>query len=150
MTALIIILVLLFSAYYWYTKNYRIDALRKKRTPKAKPKPIREKSVQADFRCVVIKLTARACHSAQQLKTVPILMHEATALPLKNCDAEKCNCSYERFDDRRIAARRNDSHGAEQFMIAQKSRRQKLDRRQKEKPQTNLEHSLGEQTISLL
>jgi hypothetical protein len=149
MPYIIIIPILLLSAYYWYAKNYRIDALRKKRTPKAKPNPIREKSVQPDFRCVFIKHNAKACYSAQQLKTLPILMHEATALPLKDCDAEKCNCWYERFDDRRIGMRRNDIHSTQQFMITQKSRRQNLDRRKKEITSTNIEHRLGQQTISL-
>lgn len=149
MAALIIIPVLLFSTYYWYIKYHRIDALRKKRTPKAKPKPVRQKSVQPDFRCVIIKSNELACHSAQQLKTVTILMHEATALPLKDCDAEKCNCRYERCNDRRIGMRRSDSHGAEQFMITQKSRRQKLDRRKKEAAHSNIEHGLGQQTIRL-
>jgi len=149
MPYLIIIPIVLFSVYYWYTKHYRIDALRKIRSLRAKPKPNIKKTVHPDFRCVVIKPKANACYSALQQSAAPVLMHEASALPLITCNARKCDCSYERFDDRRMVARRNDLHGAEQYMIAHKSRRQKLDRRKKEWAHTHVEHSLGQQTISL-
>lgn len=145
-TSLIFALALSVSAYYWYIKYHRIDALSKKRTPKVKPNPIRQKSVQPDYRCVVIKPKVGACHSAEQLIAVPILMHEATVLPLRSCDAEKCDCRYERRDDRRVTGRRNNVHHVEQFMINKTNRRQKLDRRRK----ASVAHNLDEQTIMLV
>lgn len=146
LTSLIVTLVLSISAYYWYIKYHRIDALSKKRTPKVKPKPIRQKSVHPDYRCVVIKPKMGACHSAEQLVELPILMQEATALPLKSCDAEKCDCRYERRDDRRMNRRRNNTHQVEQFMTNQNNRRQQLDRRNK----PSVAHNLDEQTIMLV
>jgi hypothetical protein len=149
MTIILILPILFVGAYCWYIKNLRIDALRAKRKPKHKAKSIRKKPTKAKFRCVVIKAGAGTCWSAMQLKTTPILMHEASALPLKTCDADKCNCTYKRYDDRRMRARRNDLYGSVQFMTAQKSRRKTRDRRKNNNYHANTTNSLDQHTIML-
>ena len=131
MTILLIIPAAFASAYYWYTKNIRIDALRKKSKTKNKPKPQKQAQVTPEFRCVVIQPSINACQSAKQLESKPILMHEATTLPLKTCDTGSCHCSYYRYDDRRIAPRRRDLSGAEYFMAYRKNKRENQDRRKK-------------------
>jgi hypothetical protein len=149
MTIILILPILFVGAYCWYIKNLRIDALRAKRKPKHKAKSIRKKPNKAKFRCVVIKAGAGTCWSAMQLKTTPILMHEASALPLKTCDADKCNCRYKRYDDRRMRSRRHDLYGAVQFMATQKSRRKTQDRRANTNSEPNTVSSLGQPTIML-
>jgi hypothetical protein len=150
MVILLITSLALASAYYWYIKHLRIDALRKKRTIKAKPTLMRQKLVQPQYRCVAITPGHEACQSAKQLKSTLILMDEAPSLPLKTCDVSKCHCRYLRYDDRRMETRRNDLYKAELYMNNQKSRRKKQGRRKNDKPYSDIEHGLGTPTISLL
>lgn len=103
----------------------------KKSKTKTKPKPQKQAQVTPEFRCVVIQPSINACQSAKQLESKPILMHEATTLPLKTCDTGSCHCSYYRYDDRRIAPRRRDLSGAEYFMAYRKNKRENQDRRKK-------------------
>lgn len=101
-------------AYYWYTKNIQIHALKKRRVKKSKPKSRKAIISKPAFRSVVIETGMNACQSAQDLNNQSILMAEASALPLGNCDAEKCNCRYLRYDDRRRDKRRNSAFFPEQ------------------------------------
>lgn len=113
MEIILITAVIIAYAYYWYTQNIQIHALKKKRVKKTKPKLKKALTAKPAFRSVVIKVGMNACQSAQNLDNQSILMTEASALPLGNCDADKCNCRYLRYDDRRRDAHRNSAFIAE-------------------------------------
>ena len=114
MEIILIITAIVVYAYYWYTQNIQIHALKKKRVKKTKPNLKRVITSKPAFRSVVIKVGMHACQSAQDLDNQSILMTEASALPLGSCDADKCNCRYLRYDDRRRDAHRNSAFFPEQ------------------------------------
>jgi hypothetical protein len=49
-----------------------------------------------------------ACAAALACKGKRFLSKEAPLLPLKNCDAARCDCKYRHFADRRAGDRRRD------------------------------------------
>jgi len=72
--------------------------------PSAKP----AETVTAGYRGVRIRANGdQCCQFVRTLADERFLMDEAPMLPLSLCDAEVCQCSYERFDDRRAGARRS-------------------------------------------
>lgn len=54
----------------------------------------------------VIATKEGCCLAAQNLAHKRFLVDEIPRLPLSDCDAEQCCCTYERFDDRRSELRR--------------------------------------------
>jgi len=46
------------------------------------------------------------CQAAKTIADERFLLEKTPMLPLSVCDAEICNCTYERFDDRREVLRR--------------------------------------------
>lgn len=60
-----------------------------------------------DFSGVEVIVSPDACcEAAQGLASRRFLVDEMPILPLEDCDADYCRCSYQRFDDRRRQARR--------------------------------------------
>lgn len=56
-----------------------------------------------------VRVVAKGDECCQAVKTIAderYLLEETPMLPLSVCDAAVCNCSYERFDDRRDGLRR--------------------------------------------
>jgi hypothetical protein len=58
------------------------------------------------YHAVTIAPGSRACPAAFDLRGTRYLSREAPPLPLKDCNAKKCECRYEHHDDRRKNARR--------------------------------------------
>ncbi|MBT8090002.1 MAG: hypothetical protein KJO01_07320 [Gammaproteobacteria bacterium] len=46
------------------------------------------------------------CQAALPIADKRFLIEQIPKLPLADCDAARCNCAYERFDDRRADFRR--------------------------------------------
>lgn len=56
-----------------------------------------------------VQVVANGDECCQAVKTIAnerFLLEETPMLPLSLCDAAVCNCTYERFDDRRESLRR--------------------------------------------
>lgn len=71
------------------------------------PSPTPGETRTAGYRGVRIRANGdHCCHVVRTLADERFLLDEAPMLPLSLCDAEVCQCSYERFDDRRAGARR--------------------------------------------
>ncbi|MDX1404598.1 MAG: hypothetical protein R3192_08670 [Woeseiaceae bacterium] len=65
------------------------------------------------YRCVqVIGNEADCCRAARDIAGRRFLSNEIPKLPLAGCDAKKCHCSYQLFDDRRTTARRDPDPGS--------------------------------------
>jgi hypothetical protein len=63
------------------------------------------------WHAVAIVPAATACAAAQACKDNRYLSAEAPRLPLKGCDAARCDCRYGHFDDRRRGQRRAGDKG---------------------------------------
>lgn len=67
------------------------------------------------FHAVAVVAGPGACQTSKSLRNVRFLSAEAPLLPLVSCDAERCNCKFAHFSDRRRGDRRNaysaQSHG---------------------------------------
>jgi hypothetical protein len=60
----------------------------------------------------MIVAPAKACQAALACKGKRFLSSEAPRLPLKQCDAARCDCRYRHFPDRRGEPRRAEETGA--------------------------------------
>jgi hypothetical protein len=80
------------------------------------------------WHAVTIVAPAKACEAALACKGKRFLSSEAPRLPLKQCDAARCNCKYRHFPDRRGEPRRAEETGAANKPV-QSNRRQKRGRR---------------------
>lgn len=71
-----------------------------------------------DFASVELRCGRNACKSARGLSGQPVLAVEAPVLPLANCDAPTCQCSYRKTEDRRQeTGRRTADHGIEPLIF---------------------------------
>jgi hypothetical protein len=64
------------------------------------------------WHAVTIVAPSRACEAALACKGKRFLSSEAPRLPLAQCDADRCNCKYRHFEDRRAGPRRSAETGA--------------------------------------
>jgi hypothetical protein len=78
---------------------------------------------------VTIVAPARACAAALANKGTRFLSSEAPRLPLKQCDAARCDCKYRHFPDRRGEPRRAEDAGAPSKSV-KNERREKRGRRE--------------------
>jgi len=77
------------------------------------PVPAREqRRSRHRWHAVSIIGPAAACAAAQACKGKRYLSSDAPRLPLKGCDAERCECRYRHFADRRGDPRRENETGA--------------------------------------
>src|SRR5262245_4535878 len=81
------------------------------------------------FSAVQIRPRAGACRAAQLLQGHPFLAKDAPALPLRECKAERCSCTFSKLPDRRSDGRRLDHGGLSASLFLAKNRRTKRDRR---------------------
>lgn len=72
------------------------------------------------YHCVAIRTRAGCCSAVRKAAGTRFLSHQAPSLPLPNCTAASCRCTYMHFDDRRdsdrrmpFAPRRSATHGNE-------------------------------------
>lgn len=64
-------------------------------------------SPKADYSGVQVNANPNTCcQAARDISGQRFLTKNAPMLPLDGCDAETCNCGYQRFDERRAEARR--------------------------------------------
>ena len=66
-----------------------------------------QKTQNRSFRGVIVRADEETCcQLVQTITDERFLLEDAPMLPLSMCDAKVCNCTYERFNDRRGAVRR--------------------------------------------
>ena len=75
------------------------------------PPPVVPRKAPKRFHAVTIAPGPRACAAALALSDQRFLSKDAPPLPLKGCDAFKCECHYEHYDDRRKGNRRTQDMG---------------------------------------
>jgi hypothetical protein len=80
------------------------------------------------WHAVIIVAPAKACGAALACKGKRFLSSEAPLLPLKQCDAARCDCKYRHFADRRGEPRRAEETGVASKPV-QTNRREKRGRR---------------------
>jgi hypothetical protein len=79
---------------------------------------VSRKKAANDFASVELRCGRTACKSARSLAGNAILAVEAPVLPLANCDASTCQCSYRKIEDRRQEdGRRTSDHGIQPLIF---------------------------------
>lgn len=81
------------------------------------------------YRCVVIKTGMQTCEQVRALGSKPILLSEAPLLPLTGCNVRKCQCKFNRHDDRRMTDRRTFFGAAKEIIENHSNKRERPDRR---------------------
>src|SRR5262245_49565648 len=81
------------------------------------------------FSAVQIRPRNGACRAAQLLQGHPFLAKDAPALPLRECKAERCSCTFSKLPDRRSDGRRLEHGGLSASLFLATNRRKKRDRR---------------------
>jgi hypothetical protein len=77
-----------------------------------------QREVPHRWHAVTIIGPATACAAAQACKGKRYLSRDAPRLPLAGCDAERCDCKYRHFGDRRGTPRRAEEKGAAPARVA--------------------------------
>lgn len=86
-----------------------LDRLRKKSDACVKPAASQNDSVEDTQRYRGVEVVANndaCCQAAKDIEGRRFLLSQVPMLPLTDCDAGDCRCTYERFDDRRSDLRR--------------------------------------------
>lgn len=85
-----------------------IDKLFGKRTPAtSSPAPRKDAPTSSEFRGVEVIIDDSSCCTAvKALQGMRFLSDEVPALPVDQCNAATCQCSYKLFNDRRSDTRR--------------------------------------------
>jgi hypothetical protein len=104
---------------------YRLAARR--RAPRSSPQP--SAKAGGRFGAVQIRPRGNACRAAHLLGKHRFLAKNAPALPLRECTAARCACTFSKLPDRRTEGRRFDHGGLTASLFIAASRRQKRDRR---------------------
>src|SRR5688500_18706896 len=104
---------------------YRLAARR--RAPPPTPPPLAKAGGR--FGAVQIRPRGKACQAAQLLEQHRFLAKDAPALPLPECTAARCMCTFSKLPDRRTDGRRLDHGGLTASLFLATSRRMKRDRR---------------------
>jgi hypothetical protein len=89
-----------------------------------------EQPAAAQFAGVELHCRADACAAAKALRGQRVLAADASALPLPDCDAARCECRYRKRTDRREDSRRSEDVGLTPLVFAASDRRDGPDRRQ--------------------
>jgi hypothetical protein len=93
------------------------------------PAPLRQpkvpRKVTEPFHAVSIKAGHQACQGAKQLTGMRFLSRKAPSLPLPDCQAPVCRCSYVHHADRRSAEDRRGMRGWEQRAMPGIDRRER-------------------------
>lgn len=118
--ALIAALALAAGVTYWL--------MPRSRAPRAAPVS-RPSKTGGRFGGVEIRTRSDACRAAHALEGQRFLAKDAPALPLPNCSAAKCTCTFTKLPDRRTEGRRLDFGGLSASQFLATNRRTKRDRR---------------------
>lgn len=94
----------------------------------AQPRAPRAK-VGGRFSGVQIRPRHGACRAAQLLQGHRFLAKDAPALPLRECKAARCSCTFSKLPDRRSDGRRLEHGGLSASLFVAMNRRTKRDRR---------------------
>jgi hypothetical protein len=81
------------------------------------------------WHAVTIAAPSNACGAAQACKGKRFLSGDAPWLPLEECDAKRCGCTYRHYEDRRGDSRRQDDKSTAQQGREQSNRRVSRGRR---------------------
>ena len=77
--------------------------------PKQRKKPVQQLALEDPaFRAVEIRPGSNACEAARELQGEIFLSRDAPLTPLQDCTAQKCNCKYVHYEDRRQEFDRRD------------------------------------------
>jgi Tfp pilus assembly protein PilV len=120
---LVIIAVALLAAWGYQNRTRRQSAQTpaRKSTQPAQP-----------FAGVRIRVGPRACEPAQAIVDKHFLVKEAPRLPLRDCKAPRCQCSFEKLSDRRAESRRWADEGLGAVVFSAAERRGVPDRRDRD------------------
>jgi hypothetical protein len=108
------------SAAYWLAARGR--------APRPGPAAPRAKT-GGRFGAVQIRPRGNACRAARLLEGHRFLAKNAPALPLRECTAARCACTFSKLPDRRSDGRRLDHGGLSAQLFVAMSRRKRRDRR---------------------
>ncbi len=108
-------------------------ATRRKSSGQEPPRPAKP---AGRFGAVEIRTRTGACDAARKLEGQRFLARSAPALPLAECSAAQCACSFGKLSDRRTEGRRLEHGGLSASMFVASNRRQRRDRRTP-KPKTS-------------
>lgn len=111
------------AAAYWFLARRGV----------ARASPVRKTRPRAQFSSAEIRLRRNACEPARALQGRRFLSTEAPALPLPDCSAPRCSCSFIKLSDRRTERRRLELDGLIASMFLTTNRREKRDRRRAER-----------------
>lgn len=81
------------------------------------------------FGAVQIRARLGACRAAQLLQGHRFLSKDAPNLPLRECSAARCSCTFSKLPDRRADGRRIETGGLHTTLFIAANRRTKRDRR---------------------
>jgi len=122
----IAILVITAAAAYWLISRRRPPPNRAPQPRAAQPAPA---NAGGRFRGVEIRTRSGACRAAHALVGRRFLSKNAPALPLPECSAEHCSCTFSKLADRRTEGRRLDHGGLSASLFVASNRRARQDRR---------------------
>jgi len=106
---------------------YRLFARRQEPNADAPPAP--RPRVGGRFSAVQIRTRSGACKAAQLLQGQRFLAKDAPTLPLRECKAPRCSCTFSKLPDRRSDGRRLEHGGLSASLFIAMNRRKKRDRR---------------------
>ena len=116
------------GAAYWLVSRRRARPSDPAGAPRSSSPAPRAK-LGGRFSAVQIRPRSGACRAARLLQGHPFLAKDAPALPLRECKAERCSCTFSKLPDRRSDGRRLDHGGLSASLFLAKNRRTKRDRR---------------------
>jgi hypothetical protein len=115
----VILVVLIAAAAYWSWSRQR----------PARPLPRKSEQTSQPFAGVRIRVGSGACEAAQAIVNEHFLVKQAPELPLRECTAPRCRCSFEKLSDRRAESRRWADEGIGAVVFSASERRAVPDRR---------------------
>jgi len=119
--AFIVFVPLAMGAAYWLVKR--------RAAPRPKQRAAAPTKCGGRFAGVEIRAHRNACRTARALEGRRFLSKDAPALPLTNCTAVQCSCTFSKLADRRTEGRRLDHAGLGASLFLDQNRRAKRDRR---------------------
>jgi hypothetical protein len=97
--------------------------------PPRKANPAPRTKEGGRFGAVQIRARLGACRAAQLLQGKRFLSKDAPSLPLRECSAARCSCTFSKLPDRRSDGRRIETGGLHTTLFIAANRRTKRDRR---------------------
>jgi hypothetical protein len=114
------------AAAYWLVAR--------RKAPRSNAPPALPTKAGGRFGAVQIRPRMGACRAAQLLQGHPFLAKDAPALPLRECNAARCSCTFSKLPDRRSDGRRLGHGGLHTTLFIAANRRTKRDRRRAAQP----------------